>query len=321
VTASKLSSGGGIVAAVVEYVDLSLSGISALRRDKAVFFISVSPIEVHGPHLPVGIDVMISEEVRRRTQGELARTRPDLLLVNLPPLYCGSDALPVSGSISVRAPALESVLCDYARALAKQGFKYLVVLDNHGGPRHHLAILAAARNAWRKLGFRVIHPFADIYKLMIRDDPELLAMTGLRPGECGDDADNHAGTNETSMLLAMSPDKSLDQRWRTMPASVPPRLRGLPRLLDRAGALLWRIGAVETGPDLRHLAQTLAWVGEKPFVPYMGAPTRASAEAGEAMLKAHVRITLALLGKALAGERVLPRPILGALSFLRRLPE
>ncbi len=307
--------------APLEYAKLTLSDLGALDKQKTVLFMSVSPIEVHGPHLPVGLDVMVSEEVRRRAQEELVAARPDLQLVSLPPLHCGSDALPVPGSVSVRASALACVLYDYAQGLAKQGFKYLVVLDNHGGPRHHLAILAAARDAWRRLGFYLIHPFADIYKQMIRDDPRLLAATGLKIGECGDDADNHAGVNETSIYLAMGVDSSIDQRCRAIPPSVPLPLDGLPQFLDRAGALLTRLGAVKTGPDLRHLAQTLGWVGRKPLVPYMGAPARASREAGDAMLKAHVRITLTLVEKALAGEEVLPDPILGALSFLRRLPE
>jgi len=307
--------------AAVEYAKLSSSELYALDKPKAVLFMSVSPIEVHGPHLPVGTDVMVSEEVRRRVQDELAISRPDIQPVDLPPLYCGSDALPVPGSVSVRAAALEAVLYDYAKALGMQGFKYLVVLDNHGGPRHHLAILSAARKAWRNLGFCVIHPFADIYKRMIRDDPRLLAMTGLAPGKCGDDRDNHAGTNETSIAVAITQDTLLEGQCRSIPPSEPPQLKGLPRLLDAVGALLTRLGASETGPDLRHLAQTLAWVSERPLVPYMGAPALASRQAGEAMLRAHVHITLALLNRALAGEEVLPKPILGRLSFLRKLPE
>ena len=304
----------------IEYVKMSLTDLEKLDKDKAVLFLSVGPIEVHGPHLPVGTDLVVAEEVRRRTQKELAALHPELVLVDLPSLYCGSDALPVPGSISVRATALESVLFDYAKGLARQGFTYLVVLDNHGGPRHGLAIFAAARRAWREFKFCVVHPFADIYKRMIRDDAELLAMTGLTAGMCGDDSDNHAGTNETSLMLAIAKDGSLEGRLN-IPASVPPALRGLPKFLDRTGALAAKLGAKETGQDLRHLAQTLAWVGERPLIPYMGAPALASPQAGEAMLKAHVDITLRLLERALAGEEVLPAPLLCRLAFLRKLPE
>ena len=299
----------------LKYVEMSLTDIRDLDRDKAVFFLSVGPIEVHGPHLPVGTDLVVAEEVRRRSQEELGRRHPGLLVVELPPLYLGSDALPVPGSMSVRASALESTLYDYAKGLALQGFKYLVVVDNHGGPRHGLAIYAAAHAAWRKLRFYLIHPFSEI-----RDDPALLGMTGLGPGTCGDDADNHAGTNETSLMLAICKDGSLPPH-RGIPPSFPPRLRGMTALLDRLGVLLGAMGARETGPDIRHLAYTLAWVRQRPMTPYMGAPDKASPKAGEAMLRAHVEITLGLIEKALSGETVLPEPILGRLAFLRRLPE
>lgn len=48
---------------VLEYVELCLPEILELDREKTVFLISVSPIEVHGPHLPVGTDVFIAEEL------------------------------------------------------------------------------------------------------------------------------------------------------------------------------------------------------------------------------------------------------------------
>ncbi|MEX0974983.1 MAG: creatininase family protein [Bacillota bacterium] len=305
----------------LEYVDLTLRDLPSLDRDKTVFFMSVSPIEVHGPHLPLGTDVMVAEEVRKRVQNELGQSRPDLTLVNMPPLYCGSDALPVLGSISVQAGGLSSVLYDYARALSRQGFKYLVILDNHGGPRHHMGIDAAARRAWSKHRFHLIDPFIETYKRMIRHDPALLSMTGLKDGACGDDADNHAGTNETSLMLAIYGEgreiPGLDQ----IPASLPSQLRGVPRLVDSVGAALHSLGATHAGTDLKHLAQVLAWTGKKGFLPYMGAPSAATREAGEAMFRAHVKITIYLLERALAGESGLPTPVLSSLSFLRRLPE
>lgn len=303
----------------MEYVKMSLTDLESLDRRTTVAFMPVSPVEVHGPHLPVGMDVLVAEEVGRRVRARLMEQHPELTLVNLPPLFCGSDALPVPGSISVEAGGLTAVLYDYAKGLARQGFKYLVLLDNHGGPRHQLAISSAAEKAWRKLEFYVLCPFIEIYGRMVRDDPELLSITGLARGTCGDDEDNHAGTNETSLYLAIT--GAAPPSYDGIPPSVLPPLSGLPGLLDAVGALLKRLGAVEMGPDLQHLAKVLAWTGGKPFLPYLGAPGASSPEAGEAMLKAHVHFTLRLLDEALSGKRVRQRPILSSLAFLRRLPE
>lgn len=306
--------------AILEYVHLTLSDLEKLDRRGTVFSIAVSPIEVHGPHLPLGTDVAVATAVRDRTQASVLERRPGVTFVNLPPLYCGSDALPYPGSLSVGAPSLSGVLYDYAKGLAGQGFKYLIVFDNHGGPRHHLAIAHASERAWKKHGFYLIDPFVDIYRRMVTHDLALLAMTGLAPGSCGDDADNHAGTNETSLMMAISQDYAV-RDYSDIPASTPPDLRGAARLVDLIGSLVGRMGGKRTGEDLRHLAQALAWTGDKDFKPYMGAPSLASREAGEEMIRAHVRISAELIDRALAGEEVRLRPILDCLSFLRRLPE
>lgn len=306
--------------AALEYVNLTLTDLKGLDRDNTIFSMPVSPIEVHGPHLPLGTDIMVATAVRDRVQSLLLSRRPDLVFVDLPPLYCGGDALPVPGSLSVNAVSLSGVLYDYAKGLSRQGFKYLVIFDNHGGPRHHLGIAHASEKAWRKHGFYLIDPFIDIYRRMVTHDPELLAMTGLGPGNCGDDADNHAGTNETSLMMAISPEYA-QRDFSGVSASFPPPLKGVAKLVSAAGNSISRLGAKVAGPDLVHLAEALAWTGDRNFLPYMGAPALATKEAGEAMLRAHVELSAGLIEKALAGQEARPKPTLQCLSVLRRLPE
>ena len=108
---------------VLEYVELSLPEIEALEREKTVFLMSVSPIEAHGPHLPVGTDVFIASELLNRYVSELKKNHPELTLVKLPSLYVGSDAVPAPGSLSVPATHLEGILTAYGEGLAKQGFR------------------------------------------------------------------------------------------------------------------------------------------------------------------------------------------------------
>ena len=301
------------------YVEMTAPEIAALPKDKTIFFMPVSPIEVHGPHLPVGTDIIVAQEVQRRVQAELSSRRPDLTLVSLPPLYCGSDALPCPGSLSVQATGLSSVLYDYAKGLSSQGFRYLVLSDNHGGPRHHLGIDSAARKAWRKHRFYLIDPFIEIFGQMVAQDPALLRETGLAPGACGDDDDSHAGTNETSLFLAIAGEERNREEWTHIPPSLPQPLSGTAGFVSSIGRLLKRLGG--PGGDLEHLARMLQWTGKKDFLPYMGAPAEASPEAGEAMLRYHVKIAMSLIDKALSGQEALPRPILSWLYFLRRLPE
>lgn len=308
------------MSAVVRYEDLALPDLAALDREKTVFLWAVSPIEIHGPHLPVGTDVLVAEELRRRYIAELAVRHPEFTPVILPSLYAGSDALPVKGSLSVPATALEGILTAYAKGLAAQGFKYLLLSDNHGGPRHAMASEAAARTAWRRWRFHLINPFNALYRKMVECDPELLSETGLCPASCGDDADAHAGTNETSLMMVVAKDRiraGADQ----LPVSRPVPPAGGARAVAALAGVVRAFGGRRFAADLAHLSRTLAWVSATDMVPYMGDPAKASAAAGERMLTAHVNLAMALFDQALSGAPVPLTPLLWRLRAMRRLPE
>lgn len=309
---------------VLEYVELCLPEIEDLDREKTVFLISVSPIEVHGPHLPVGTDVFIAEELLSRYVSELGKNHPELTFVKLPPLYAGSDALPVPGSLSIPARHLEGILTAYGQGLAEQGFRYLFVADNHGGPRHQMAIEASARRLWRKYRFYLIDPFGQVFRYMVQHDPDFMQRTGLGPGECGDGRDSHAGTNETSLMLACCSEKVAGD-FREVEPSLPPPLRGGSAFVAGLGKFIGRLGGRKLGRDLKkHLANTLAWVSDPDMKPYMGDPGKAKQESGKAMLTARVEVAMELFEKALASggrEPVHIEPMLWGVRFLRKLPE
>ncbi|MEA4884205.1 MAG: creatininase family protein [Clostridia bacterium] len=306
-----------------EYVEMRLPELTALDRDHTVFLISVSPIEVHGPHLPVGTDVFISEDLVIRYAVELHKSHPELAFVKLPPLYAGSDALPVKGSLSVPAAHVEGVLTAYGKGLARQGFHYLFVADNHGGPRHQMATEAAARRLWRNHRFYLIDPFNLDFRYMVQHDPGFMKKTGLGPGVCGDDPDSHAGTNETSLMLASCPERA-PANYREAAPSLPPPVKGGAALTAGLGRFLRALGGRVLGQDLEHLANTLAWVSDPNMVPYMGDPSRATREAGEAMIAARVKVATELFERALASGGADPvhiAPMLWGIRLMRRLPE
>ncbi len=301
---------------IFKYCDMSLTDLGSLNGDRSVFLMSVSPIEVHGPHLPVGTDVFISEMLQQRYIKMLSDTHPELDLVVLPPLFAGSTPLPVKGSIAVPAKALESLLFAFAADLAKQGFKYLLISDNHGGPGHQLAIEAAARKAYKKFKFHLLDPFNYDYRKMVECDPVFLSGTGLGKGSCGDDTDCHAGTNETSLMMVTDPGM-IKRSYKELPASVPPEKRGIARAIMSISRIAGAIGAKRFSGDLAHLSNVLAWIGQPNMVPYMGDPKLASEKAGEAMMEARVKAAGELFEKALRGENVRIDPLLWQLRLLK----
>ena len=301
---------------MLEYEKLTLEEVRTLDPEKTIFLMAVSPLEAHGPHLPLGTDVFVAQELQRRYARSLNEAYPDYTLVKLPPLFLGADALPVKGSLSVPGPVIKKVLLSIVKGLAGQGFRYLFLSDNHGGPRHQLAVEQAARKAWKRHRFYMINPFGLVFRLMVQHDPDFMKETGLKPGACGDDSDSHAGTNETSLMLASYPELVKGEIKRIPDSPSPPPNRLVLTLSKIAGII-----SRELQQDLAHLSRVLGWVGDPNMLPYMGKPAIASREAGEAMLQARVNVAMGLFQDALEGKPLEIRPMLWKVRFLDCVPE
>ncbi len=186
-------------------------------------------MEVHGPHLPLGTDVIISEEIFKKYVKEFKNRYPDYNIIKLPPLAVGSSLLPIEGSFEIKARTLEKLLDDFARNLDEMGFQFLFSVDNHGGPAHQMAIETASHKAFKRDQFHLIDPFNYIFKKMVEDDDRLLIDIEASPGECGDDQDLHAGNNETSLMLYLSPDDV--KEYRNLKAFLVTEYKGLSKIV------------------------------------------------------------------------------------------
>lgn len=293
---------------IKKYAELTIKDLQKFDPKKTICLITVSPLEVHGHHLPLGTDVFIAEKIQSEYCKALSERYPDYSLLVLPAMYAGCDALPVKGSINVRARTLERLLEDYAEGLAGQGFRYLIVCDNHGGPSHQIAMEIAVRKVWRRRRFSIIAPFNIIFRKMVQHDALFLESVNLPPGACGDDADCHAGTNETSLFLAVNKDLAIG--YKDIPASLQPERTGAVAVMARLGKLLGRLGLRKMEADTDHLANLLAWINAPGSSTYLGSPGLATIEAGERMIRGHVAVMLDMVARALAGEKPFTSPML-----------
>ncbi len=300
---------------IQEYIEMTYDEIGRLDRESTVFMSSVSPVETHGPHLPMGTDLFIADEIRDRTIDRLKKSHPGLTIVLLPRLNIGAGAIPVAGSFPVRYQALLFSVFDMGKALADMGFKYWLLTDNHGGPSHQVGIELAARRLARK-GFTLIAPFHESFRRMIARDPDLLEKTGLPGNAVGAPDDAHAGTNETSLMLAAHP-KKVREAWKTLGRAKESPMTLLPKILHGVSKILEKAGAQDAAHDFYFMAHGFAWVSDPDMDPYQGTPENASPEAGEAMLDYRADLAHELLSKALAGEKIRLKPMGWSARFLR----
>ena len=216
-TANSLGSPGGID----RLAELSYARLDRFDRERAIVIFSVSPLEEHGTHLPVGTDLFeaefFSEELARRIME--AKSGWSVLLG--PALPVGASAFDHVGTLLVRPRTVRNVVLDYGAALARHGFKYIVVMNAHAGPRHVVALEEAARVVSRRYRVRMLSLSGLVLWKFLRGKYagrlEELLQRHITPDEqAAMRGDAHAGLWETSLLLRIRP-SLVGQDYQALP--------------------------------------------------------------------------------------------------------
>jgi creatinine amidohydrolase len=192
----------------------------ALDRERTVAVVSVSPLEVHGPHLPVVTDIHESEALAKRIMERVAAQHGDIEFLHLPPVYVATDVVPQPGSVQFRSRTIRRVLEDLGRSLCRQGIRNIWLMNFHGGPRHFVSMEVAAERVNRRYGGRMVSVFSLMLNRLTGGRTDLPGLLGHITGFTreGLEGDSHAGAVETSMMLHLlgehvSPDyRGLDRR-------------------------------------------------------------------------------------------------------------
>lgn len=311
---------------ILSYERLTQTALLALPRQQAVVFWTVSPIEVHGPHLPLGTDVRLGEDVVRRTAKLWLAKYPERPAIMLPPLCLGADVLPLPGSLPVSSSVIVDAVVQVGRALYDNGFRTLVFGSNHGGPRHLVALEQARRTLMEQSGMVVVNPFGALINALTSRDPALLTYAQMDPATpLGGPDDVHAGTLETSLALASFAD-DVDPAYKTLPKVVVPRNGRVAGVLRVAAEKLRGSRnegrSARTALGLDFAAGLLEWIAMKPTPGYVGEPASADAELGERALAGMAKYTLDLLERSIAGTAPedVSEPLIWDARMLTRLP-
>jgi creatinine amidohydrolase len=154
-------------------------------------WIAVLPLaatEQHGPHLPLGTDVMIANAYLARVR-ELLPNEIPVTFLPLQPVGVSTEHLAYPGTLSLPAETALKAWTALGESVARAGLKKLVMVSSHGGNSHAMSLTAqelrarhgllAVTTAWSRFGA-----------------PDgLFAEDELRHGV-------HGGAVETSIMLA-----------------------------------------------------------------------------------------------------------------------
>ena len=230
-----------------------------------VAILPVGSTEAHGPHLPLATDVIISEEMSRRAARKLAQQGIETLV--LPAIaYSVTDfSRDFPGSISIRRQTAAAVIRDICESLYEQGARLVVIANSHLEPEHVGSITDAIEQVKQQTGRQVAFPDKRRRRWAATLTEE------FRRGDC------HAGSYETSLVLAARPELVRDQIREALarvPISIAEKIRdGVTTFREAGGARA-----------------------------YFGDPRAASREEGEASYEALSNMLVAAVTEALAGD-------------------
>jgi creatinine amidohydrolase len=196
---------------IYRLAELDFTRLDALDRRRTAVIFTASPLEEHGPHLPVGTDVFISEFFAEQLARRIVELKPDWTVLLGPPLPLGASAFEHAGTLLARARTVRNAALDYGAALARQGFQYILVSNAHAGPRHVVALEEAAAVVTRRYGVRMLSLSGPVLWKVLRGhfttrlEPLLgRALTEEEREALGGDA--HGGLWETSLIMLARPE-------------------------------------------------------------------------------------------------------------------
>jgi len=189
-----------ILSNVIKLDELNWKQIEGLDKEKTIFFLPISPLEEHGPHLPVGTDIFTAKDASIEAIKILNKKKPDLTCVLIPavPLgFCKFNA-DFPGSISISSKVVREIIYGIGSSLARHRFKFMVISTFHMAIAHLKGIYSGMKRIMMKYDMKVCEPWGPYFfnNEVIKREPKLGFDTSK---------EIHAGFRETSLMKYQYP--------------------------------------------------------------------------------------------------------------------
>lgn len=175
--------------------ELSTKEAAQAAKDGTVVIFPVGSVEEHGDHLPLCTDSVQPEYIAL----EVAKKTGCLVV---PPFRYGicNATRNFPGTITIQFDTLYRIAYDVLSELVRNGFKLIIVLSGHAGNSHMVALRLAAQEVVIKNDEAAVQEKTRIMVLSDFDFAEELTP------KYADVNDGHAGTLETSRMMAIKPE-------------------------------------------------------------------------------------------------------------------
>jgi len=183
--------------------ELTSKQFGELLSEVKAAILPVGSIEWHGPHLPLGLDLLTTFNVSMRVSHKMYPR----ILVAMPVTYgVVRNQMRFPGSCTVEPHVFIEMMVAVCQSLNHHGISKVVILNGHGSNRP--AVLSAALRASREFAMKVVPasywdfvPPEEGIKLIEGPVPQ-----PYQPRETGYPIPAHGGEFETSLALALFPE-------------------------------------------------------------------------------------------------------------------
>lgn len=301
-----------MIATVHALLDMPHTQARRLLDSGAPVYLSIDPVEYHGPHLSLHNDRVLSRGCIAAL-GERLQQRHDWPIITADHLELGVEPCPGPGTRPFSFTTVRDAVVESCRALADLGATRVVLMTFHGSPLHNLALQAGV-DLLRRRGLRAVAPFhAVLHEMLDYAGPEpyadalaFIADTATRE-RIGRELplDFHAGFFETSLALCWAPEtvSAIHRELAPCPEITPDRALAI------AAATAKRLGRTALARELEFAARATGWTSLRPFPGYTGSPHLANAGSGAVFAKHVIDRYEPLVDDVMHGRAEPPAPI------------
>ena len=238
------------------WADLCTRDFAQLDPARTIAVLPVAATEQHGPHLPLSVDSVLADGIVAASLPHLA---PELSVLFLPTQAVGlsPEHARFPGTLTLRAETVLRLWTDIGESVAAAGVRKLLLFNSHGGQVSVLDLVA--RDLRARLNLLVYS--CSWFNLPLHDaqGQDLNALFSAEEHRFG----IHGGEIETSMMLALAPQRVQMDQARHFASTAQARAQQFPILGNgRSAKLGWQTQDYHPAGAVGNAAAATAAKGE-----------------------------------------------------------
>ena len=238
------------------WADLCTRDFAQLDPARTIAVLPVAATEQHGPHLPLSVDSVLADGIVAASLPHLA---PELSVLFLPTQAVGlsPEHARFTGTLTLRAETVLRLWTEIGESVAAAGVRKLLLFNSHGGQVSVMDLVA--RDLRARLNVLVYS--CSWFNLPLHDaqGQDLNALFSAEEHRFG----IHGGEIETSMMLALAPQRVQMDQARHFASTAQARAQQFPILGNgRSAKLGWQTQDYQPAGAIGNAAAATAAKGE-----------------------------------------------------------